>query len=172
MWVPSLVSLLSPHSSLHPLQNISIGLVIREGRRKIHNEAEFISLIHRAGLEWCQNRSIGDVSTCRITVPRIIFGKPPPPPPLSPSSWSSIEQDIQQIQLLSVLIGLQGSGLINGLYLSSFTSVVVYYLNDDWPISSGDPLEYLSARGPYLRYVNTDPDRVICPLTNDKVSLS
>jgi hypothetical protein len=156
-----------------PVQNISIGLIIREGRRRIQNEAEFISLIHKAGLEWCQNRSLGDVSTCHITVPRIFFGKHPSPSSSSsspsPSSWSSIKEDIQQIQLLSVLIGLQGSGLINGLYLSSLTSVVVYYLNDGWPISSGDPLEYLSARGPYLRHVNTDPSKVICPLVDDQV---
>lgn len=77
--------------------------------------------------------------------------------------------DIYQIQYLSLLIGIQGSGMINGLYLSSLTSVVAIYLNSGWPLSSGDPLEYLSARGPYLRFINQNKSSVICSVAEDKV---
>ena len=85
---------------------------------------------------------------------------------------SSIESDIYQIQYLSLLIGIQGSGMINGLYLSQFTSVVAFYLNSGWPLSNGDPLEYVSARGPYIRHINQNESQVICSRKDDKVTKS
>ena len=122
-------------------------------------------MIQRIGHIWCHNRSISRSSGCEIHVSKIFFGKWN-----QSSATSNIETDLSQIQLLSVLIGIQGSGLINALYLSRFTSVVVYYLNDGWPISSGDPLEFLAARGPYIRHINKDPTKVICPLSEDQVT--
>lgn len=59
--------------------------------------------------------------------------------------------------------------MINGLYLSQFTSIIAFYLNSGWPLSSGDPLEYLASRGPYIRYVNQNQSKVICSVLDDKV---
>jgi hypothetical protein len=108
-------------------------------------------------LNWCELSRPSTLPHCEVNVRRIFFGK------------SLLENEIEQVQDLSVLIGLQGSGMMNGLYLSPYTTVVVYYLNDGWPISSGDPLELITARGPYLRHINKDPMKIICPLSNDKV---
>lgn len=142
---------------------MSIGLVIREGRRKIQNEDEFLEIIKNTAHSWCLNNSIYNDSNCEITVKKVYFGKRKQP-------WgSNVETDIEQLQYLTVLIGLQGSGLINGLYVSPYTSVVVYYLNNGWPISSGDPLEYIAARGPYIRHINTDPTKVLCHIQDDHV---
>ncbi len=81
----------------------------------------------------------------------IEFGKPN----------TSAADDIQQIKDMSVLFGIQGSGMVNGLYASPFTAVVVVYPTDKWPISSGDPLASIKLRGPYQIYVNKDEKRLI-----------
>jgi hypothetical protein len=52
--------------------------------------------------------------------------------------------------------------MINGLYLPRSSAVLVLYLNDRWPISSGDPLSLLQARGPYQVYVNRNESSLIC----------
>jgi hypothetical protein len=135
-------------------------------------------MIQRIALSWCYTHR-SPATECQIHVPKIFFGRHSSPHATTTARGtdsagpreSTIEADLTQIQLLSALIGLQGSGLINGLYLSRFTSVVVYYLNDGWPISSGDPLELLSARGPYLTHINTDLSKVSCNLSDDQVSL-
>ena len=65
----------------------------------------------------------------------------------------SIVEEVVSIQDLSVLIGIQGSGLTNGLFLPATSSVVALYYSASWPIVSGDPLSLLQDRGPYFKHI-------------------
>jgi hypothetical protein len=69
----------------------------------------------------------------------------------------------------ATLRAMQGSGLINALYMPPVSSAVAVYLNDGWPISSADPLAVLGDRGPYIVHINTDPSKIICNRERDQV---
>eukprot|EP00602_Paraphysomonas_sp_CaronLab_P011825 CAMPEP_0185044108 /NCGR_PEP_ID=MMETSP1103-20130426/43268_1 /TAXON_ID=36769 /ORGANISM="Paraphysomonas bandaiensis, Strain Caron Lab Isolate" /LENGTH=311 /DNA_ID=CAMNT_0027584343 /DNA_START=577 /DNA_END=1512 /DNA_ORIENTATION=- len=154
------VSILSEtHKSMEHLlclnKSKTIGLVIRDGRRRIFNQDEFLGIIETAGQQWCEDRGMSDL--CRVVAEGVRFG-----------IRGNVAEDLKQIQHLSVLVGVQGSGMINALYMSSVSVATALYLNDGWPISSGDPLAILGMRGPYMRHINTDKAKVVCDLESDK----
>jgi hypothetical protein len=78
------------------------------------------------------------------------------------STVLSIERDIYELQELSLLIGVQGSGMINALYLPKGAASLAIYLNTGWPLTSGDPLSLLKGRGPYVRYINRNDYLIVC----------
>jgi hypothetical protein len=164
--------------------------VIRRGRRKIRNEEEFLRLVEEAGWEWCVARAEAGAGTggesCAVRVERVFFGESASSHNIANSSSGSInssgsdrigprsglggvERDVLSLQHLAVLVGVQGSGMLNALYTCPASTVLALYLNDGWPISSGDPLGLIAHRGPYLRHINRDSSKVICEIAGDKV---
>ena len=96
------------------------------------------------------------VQKCSVKIQTVSFGERRTGSPL-PHQRSvpldHVSADILQIQSLVLLFGVQGSGLINGLYLPAVSGTVVYYPSSGWPASSGDPLSVLALRGYYRRHV-------------------
>ena len=154
-------------------------MVIRRGRRKIHNEEEFMETVQKAGAEWCKHfltesstpvarggEAAAANESCAVVAQKVYFGETH----AHDSFLGLVERDIYSLQRLAVVIGLQGSGMVNGLYLSPVSSVLAVYLNDGWPISNGDPLALIGHRGPYIRHVNTNSSKILCSRHEDKVS--
>jgi hypothetical protein len=92
-----------------------VGVISRKARRRIVNEDDVIDFISSS--VWRRNTTqpvdtIGntDIDSSRnmivVEVRRLDFG-----------SVGTVELDIQGIQDVDILFGLQGSGMINGLYL-------------------------------------------------------
>jgi hypothetical protein len=113
-----------------------IGLVRRTNRRLLLNEAELVASV---------------VAATGATVRFLDFG-------------SGYEADVAAVQSLRVLLGVQGSGLINGWYLPPHSGVVVLYQLGAWDVFD----EYLTPRGPYSYWTNGDPDRSFCNKTIDR----
>lgn len=97
-------------------------------------------------------------SSCQLQVKWLDLGK------------KSIEEEIEELQTLAMLMGIQGSGMINGLYTNPMASSVAIYPGHLWPYSSGDPLALLGAVGSYRALINpksqwlrcSQQDQVIC----------
>eukprot|EP01041_Mallomonas_annulata_P007964 gene7964-16300_t len=147
-----------------------VGLVTRKGRRRILNEQELLVAIEEAGVLWCDS-----LQKCSVVPETIDYGVRNTHDShtnhiRSYRSMNTVQQDIIASQHLSVLVGLQGSGLINGLYMPAVSAVVAIYPSRDWPLTGGDPLAVLAQRGPYLKLVNTDSSRVICNRSNSSSS--
>ena len=114
-----------------------IGLVRRSNRRLLLNEADLIKAVANA---------------TGATIRLLDFGK------------NGFRADIASMQTLRVLIGIQGSGLINGWYLPPQSGVVVLYQYGAWDVFD----EYLSPRGPYAFWANGDPAKSFCNRTVDR----
>ena len=94
--------------------------------------------------------------------------------------------DIGNIDDIHVLVGLQGSGMINGLYMSDSAVSVAIYLNDQWPIVTKDPLLLLKYKhnfgskynkhmkltkntpSMYIPYINKNTSNIICNYEKNK----
>ena len=73
------------------------------------------------------------------------------------------ETSVRGIQDVSVMVGMQGSGLINGLYLRDGAAVVVLYQVGGWDVFS----EYLAPRGPYFWWANGNASSSYCAKGTD-----
>jgi hypothetical protein len=73
-------------------------------------------------------------------------------------------EDVSSLQNLRVLVGGQGSGLINGWYLPPGSAVVVLYQYGAWDVFE----EFLKPRGPYLWWVNQEESKSFCNRTIDR----
>ena len=113
-----------------------IGLVRRTNRRLLLNEEELVKAITDA---------------TGATVRLLNFG-------------NGYESDVASVQSLRVLLGVQGSGLINGWYLPPRSGVVVLYQLGAWDVFE----EYLAPRGPYSYWINGDPARSFCNKSIDR----
>jgi len=114
-----------------------IGFVTRSNRRLLVNEDEVAAGIREA---------------TGATVKWLDFGN------------RGFLADIDSVQDLRVLVGGQGSGLINGLYLPAGSAVVVLYQFGGWDVFE----EYLKPRGPYLWWVNQEESSSFCNQTLDR----
>lgn len=65
------------------------------------------------------------------------------------SKNNRVATDIVALQSVNVLIGLQGSGMLNCLYSPPGTVCAIIYQNNQWPIASGDPLAMLKHKHLY-----------------------
>ncbi len=135
----------------------TIGIIKRKTRRKIINENELIQLInYNISSIYCKD--INNFN-CKVNVKILNFGE----------DGKHLEDDLLSVQDLSVMIGIQGSGLINGLFAPITTAVIALYYNNGWPLSNGDPLQILNGKGAYIRHINDDPSRIYCNSAIDKV---
>uniref|UniRef100_A0A4Q8K6M3 U10-Liphistoxin-Lth1a_1 n=1 Tax=Liphistius thaleban TaxID=1905330 RepID=A0A4Q8K6M3_9ARAC len=105
-----------------------IGLIHRDGRRKILNEDQLI-------------RSVESFATVELT----------------DFSTLSVKEQIQKVQEYNVLIGMNGAGLINGLFLPK-TSVAVQLVPYKAQLNVNEYANLLKARGPYLEWHNSHPE--------------
>lgn len=105
-----------------------IGLIHREGRRKILNEEELVKSL----------ASIAAVETVDF-------------------SQMSVKQQIEKVQQYSVLIGMNGAGLVNALYLPK-GSVAVQLVPYKAQLNVDEFANLLKARGPYLEWHNNHPE--------------
>ncbi|KAF8771662.1 protein O-linked-mannose beta-1,4-N-acetylglucosaminyltransferase 2-like [Argiope bruennichi] len=105
-----------------------IGLIHREGRRKILNEDELI-------------KSIASVASVDV----LDF------------SQMSVKEQIQKVQQYNVLIGMNGAGLVNALYLPK-TSVAVQLVPYKAQLNVEEFANLLKTRGPYLEWHNNHPE--------------
>ncbi|XP_023241449.1 protein O-linked-mannose beta-1,4-N-acetylglucosaminyltransferase 2-like [Centruroides sculpturatus] len=102
-----------------------VALIHREGRRKILNEDEL-------------SKSIESFAVVEI----IDF------------SELSFKQQVQKVQEYSVLVGINGAGLTNALYLPE-SSVAVQLVPYKAQLNVDEFATLLKARGPYLQWDNT-----------------
>lgn len=72
--------------------------------------------------------------------------------------------DVAALQHVRVLVGGQGSGLTNGLYLRPHSAVVCLYQLGAWDVFE----EYLKPRGPYRWWANSNPAASVCNKTVDR----
>lgn len=116
----------------------TIGFVTRTNRRRLLNQDALIAAIQDA--------------LPTATVELFDFGRQP------------FDQDARDLQHVHVLVGGQGSGLLNGWYLPPESSAVVLYQFGAWDVFD----EYLSPRGPYLYWVNGNESNSVCNRTIDR----
>jgi len=114
-----------------------IGFVRRTNRRMLLNEADLAAAVQ---------------AELGVTVEWLEFGQ------------DGFLEDVKAVQPLRVLVGGQGSGLTNGLYLRPGSAVVCLYQLNGWDVFE----EYLKPRGPYHWWVNTDPEASVCNKTIDR----
>lgn len=105
-----------------------VGLIHREGRRRILNEDQLIKAVE----------SLADVEA-------VDFSK------------LSVKEQIQKIQDYSVLMGVNGAGLANALYLPE-SSVAVQLVPYKAELNTVEFGNLLKARGPYLEWHNNHPE--------------
>eukprot|EP00614_Pseudopedinella_elastica_P027974 CAMPEP_0172626514 /NCGR_PEP_ID=MMETSP1068-20121228/150692_1 /TAXON_ID=35684 /ORGANISM="Pseudopedinella elastica, Strain CCMP716" /LENGTH=278 /DNA_ID=CAMNT_0013436143 /DNA_START=272 /DNA_END=1108 /DNA_ORIENTATION=+ len=71
---------------------------------------------------------------------------------------SGFDLDVGRVQDLRVMVGGQGSGLTNGLYLPSESPVVILYQYGGWDVFE----EFLKPRGPLLWWTNSNASASVC----------
>ena len=166
-----------------------VGVIARQSRRRVLNAPELISAASTIQQLWCDSLGYAkdNEEACRVVIQLVEFGNKKPYEAIIPqlaslpnthcrnqanaTNHDSIYCDMLMAQSLAVLMGVQGSGLINGLYMPKASCVVAYYPRDSWPVVSGDPLATLSQRGPYIRYIDPNPSE--CHGTNsDQVPIT
>lgn len=76
---------------------------------------------------------------------------------------STFIQDIHSLQDLRLLIGGQGSGLINGLYLRPKSNNIILYQYLGWDVFN----IYLKPRGEIYNWYNLYKNKSFCNLEND-----
>ncbi|GIY17297.1 uncharacterized protein CDAR_248921 [Caerostris darwini] len=119
---------------IKPLKNMDktgkpkLGLIHREGRRKILNEDELIKSVS----------SIANVDVLDF-------------------SQMSVKEQIQKVQQYNVLIGMNGAGLVNALYLPK-ASVAVQLVPYKAQLNVKEFGNLLKTRGPYLEWHNNHPE--------------
>ncbi|GIX95580.1 uncharacterized protein CEXT_792151, partial [Caerostris extrusa] len=99
-----------------------------EGRRKILNEDELIKSVS----------SIANVDVLDF-------------------SQMSVKEQIQKVQQYNVLIGMNGAGLVNALYLPK-ASVAVQLVPYKAQLNVKEFANLLKTRGPYLEWHNNHPE--------------
>lgn len=111
-----------------------VGIIHREGRRRILNEADLIKGIKKFAKGVKVNYS----------------GMP-------------FKEQVWQTQELDVLVGMNGAGLTNAIYLPSGAVAIqlVPYEGDELNVHEFQML--LEARGPYLEWHNVHPERNVAP---------
>jgi len=114
-----------------------VGFVRRSNRRVLLNEADLAAAVE---------------AELGVTVEWLEFGH------------RGFLEDVGAVQPLRVLVGGQGSGLTNGLYLRPRSAVVCLYQLGGWDVFE----EYLKPRGPYHWWVNTNPEASVCNKTIDR----
>ncbi|XP_064609506.1 protein O-linked-mannose beta-1,4-N-acetylglucosaminyltransferase 2-like [Liolophura sinensis] len=72
-------------------------------------------------------------------------------------SGKSFKEQVSMIQRYSVLVGMNGAGLTNAIYLPR-TSVAVQLVPYNASLNFRDFGVWLSSRGPYLEWHNTHPE--------------
>ena len=156
------------HTIFAVLQTKRVALLVRRGRRRILNDRDVLQAMATAGRRWASEQG----PVCGID------SLTPPPYLVEVESLefgvtgSSVSTDVMRVQGVAVLLGLQGSGLVNGLYMPAVATVVALYPSDGWPIVGGDPLAVVGQRGPYFAVVNEDRSRVSCSHSStDRVTL-
>lgn len=105
-----------------------IGLIHREGRRKILNEEELVKSISSSAV-----------------VDLLDFSR------------MSVKEQIEKVQEYNVLIGMNGAGLVNALYLPK-TSVAVQLVPYKAQLNVAEFGNLLRTRGPYLEWHNSHPE--------------
>lgn len=159
-----------------PRQIKRVLLVSRSNRRRILNEEMLISEQVRQRVEELYCESIIPSRECAVVIDRIEFGVVAATKATENRSIPQIARDIRNVQTTAVMIGLQGSGMINGLFMQESASVIAIYLNDGWPISGGDPLIPLLYKSSlkdirmYKAFVNNDSSAIVCTTVQDQVT--
>ena len=133
-----------------------------QGRRKILNEASLVRSAEITGAlthSYCGDTGghvdivvasdnggncVDDVCMCAVTQDLVIFGGA-----RAHGDGNGVARDIVALQSVDVLVGLQGSGMLNCLYSAPETVCAIIYLNNQWPIVSGDPLAMLRYKHGY-----------------------
>ncbi len=108
-----------------------VGIISRKNRRRILNEDELVSVV----------KPFAEVDL-------LTFEK------------MTVKEQIQSMQKYTVLVGVNGAGLMNGLYLPRYgvaVQIVPYNCTVNWKEFGA----ILQARGPYLVYHNEHPDRSV-----------
>lgn len=117
----------------------------------------YVSVAERLTAIRCQQHgSKYDDLRCGVEMKLIEFG-------------GGVVRDIGHVNDVHVLVGIQGSGLINGLYLSDSSVTVAIYLNDQWPIITKDPLLLLNYKhgtnktlpNMYIPYINRNESNIV-----------
>ncbi|GFR33942.1 hypothetical protein TNCT_597831 [Trichonephila clavata] len=119
---------IKPSKNMDKTGKPKVGLIHREGRRKILNEDELVK-----SLSSTVNLDILDFSRM------------------------SVKEQIQKVQQYSVLIGMNGAGLVNALYLPK-TSVAVQLVPYKAQLNVEEFANLLKTRGPYLEWHNNHPE--------------
>jgi protein O-GlcNAc transferase len=114
-----------------------VGLVSRTGRRMILNEGELQGAASAAGIALH---------------------------PVDFSSMTYLEQ-LAAVQRFTVLVGMQGAGMINAMYLREGAVAVVLF---QYGATEDMFRRLLSSRGPYLHWVNGHENNSICNTTIDR----
>ncbi|KAG8183652.1 hypothetical protein JTE90_005638 [Oedothorax gibbosus] len=119
---------IKPTKSADKTGKPKIGLIHRDGRRKILNENELA-------------KSVSSIASVEI----VDF------------SHMSVKEQIQKVQQYNVLIGMNGAGLVNALYLPK-TSVAVQLVPYKAQLNVEEFANLLKTRGPYLEWHNNHPE--------------
>lgn len=117
-----------PIESKSKAEKTRIGLIHREGRRKILNEEELLQSMPSS-----------------VLLEAVDFSK------------MSVKEQIEKVQQFDVLIGMNGAGLVNALYLPK-GSVAVQLVPYKAQLNVEEFANLLKARGPYLEWHNNHPE--------------
>ena len=132
--IPKYVNYIWKQLKISPFKKFKehrVGIISRKNRRRILNEDELVSVI----------KPLAEVDL-------LTFEK------------MTVKEQIEAMQQYTVLVGVNGAGLMNGLYLPSHSvaiQIVPYNCTVNWKEFGA----ILEARGPYLVYHNEHPDRSV-----------